>query len=201
MRPKSWLKEDEPTSTASVLRTSGGTVSVSAAEGRGAASQEQQPSAAVEDRKPGAAKPQAQPVERPKIAAVDVTAGKPDPSRALKDPNSILSKRQIFFDYDKYDVKDQYRPLIEAHAKYLRENPAAKMLIQGNADERGSREYNIALGQRRSDNVKKMLILLGARDAQLESVSLGEEKPMCADSNEQCWSKNRRGDMLYSGEY
>jgi peptidoglycan-associated lipoprotein len=163
--------------------------------------EEPQPSAAVEDRKPGAAKPQAQPVERPKIAAVDVTAGKPDPSRALKDPNSILSKRQIFFDYDKYDVKDQYRPLIEAHAKYLRDNPSAKMLIQGNADERGSREYNIALGQRRSDNVKKMLILLGARDAQLESVSLGEEKPMCADSNEQCWSKNRRGDMLYSGEY
>jgi peptidoglycan-associated lipoprotein len=163
--------------------------------------EEPQPSAAVEDRKPSAAKPQAQPVERPKIAAVDVTAGKPDPSRALKDPNSILSKRQIFFDYDKYDVKDQYRPLIEAHAKYLRDNPSAKMLIQGNADERGSREYNIALGQRRSDNVKKMLILLGARDAQLESVSLGEEKPMCADSNEQCWSKNRRGDMLYSGEY
>ena len=163
--------------------------------------EEQQPSAAVEDRKPGAAKPQAQPVERPKIAAVDVTAGKPDPSRALKDPNSILSKRQIFFDYDKYDVKDEYRPLIEAHAKYLRENPSAKMLIQGNADERGSREYNVALGQRRSDNVKRMLILLGARDAQLESVSLGEEKPMCAEHSEQCWSKNRRGDMLYGGEY
>ncbi|HEU4923398.1 MAG TPA: peptidoglycan-associated lipoprotein Pal [Burkholderiales bacterium] len=165
--------------------------------------EEQQPSAAVEDRKPGAAKPgaDARTVERPKIAAVDVTAGKPDASRALKDPNSILSKRQIFFDYDKYDVKDEYRPLVEAHAKYLRENPSAKMLIQGNADERGSREYNIALGQRRSDNVRRMLILLGARDAQLESVSLGEEKPMCADHNEQCWSKNRRGDMLYSGEY
>src|SRR5512145_2653496 len=90
--------------------------------------EEQQPSAAVEDRKPGAAKPgaDARTVERPKIAAVDVTAGKPDPSRALKDPNSILSKRQIFFDYDKYDVKDEYRPLIDAHAKYLRDNPSAK---------------------------------------------------------------------------
>jgi peptidoglycan-associated lipoprotein len=164
--------------------------------------EEPQPSAAVEDRKPGA-KPgvEARTVEAPKVAAVDVTAGKPDSSRALKDPNSILSKRQIFFDYDKYDVKDEYRPLIEAHAKYLRENPSAKMLIQGNADERGSREYNVALGQRRSDNVKRMLILLGARDAQLESVSLGEEKPMCAEHSEQCWSKNRRGDMLYSGEY
>ncbi len=163
--------------------------------------EEQKPgAAAVEDRsKPAAAKPgaDARSVERAKIAAIDVTAT----ASALKDPGNILSRRQIFFDYDKFDIKDEYRPLIEAHAKYLRENPNAKMLIQGNADERGSREYNIALGQRRSDNVRKMLTLLGARDAQLESVSLGEEKPMCAESNEQCWSKNRRGDMLYSGEY
>jgi peptidoglycan-associated lipoprotein len=167
---------------------------------------EDQAAAQVEERgpgKPGAGKPgaEARPVERPKIAAVDVTAGRKDPASALKDPASILSKRQIFFDYDKFDVKDEYRSLIEAHAKYLRENPNAKMLIQGNADERGSREYNVALGQKRSDNVKKMLILLGARDAQLESVSLGEEKPACADQNENCWSKNRRGDLLYSGEY
>jgi peptidoglycan-associated lipoprotein len=163
---------------------------------------EDQAAASVEDRKPGA-KPgaEARSVERPKIAAVDVTAGRKDPASALKDPASILSKRSIFFDYDKYDVKDEYRSLIEAHAKYLRENPNARMLIQGNADERGSREYNVALGQKRSDNVRKMLILLGARDAQLESVSLGEEKPACAEHSEDCWSKNRRGDMLYSGEY
>ena len=166
---------------------------------------EDQQSAGVEDRtKPGAAKPgaQAKPVERPKIGAVDVSKpGVKDMSAALKDPASPLSKRQIFFDYDKFEVKDEYRPLIEAHAKYLRENPNAKMLIQGNADERGSREYNVALGQKRSDNVKKMLILLGAREAQVESVSLGEEKPMCADHSESCWAKNRRGDMLYGGEY
>jgi peptidoglycan-associated lipoprotein len=162
------------------------------------------PSPSVEDRsKPGPAKPgaEARAVEPPKVAAVDLTAGKPEPAGMLKDPNNILSKRQIFFDYDRFDIKEEYRPLIEAHAKYLRENPNAKMLIQGNADERGSREYNISLGQRRSDSVKKMLILLGARDAQLESVSLGEEKPACGESNEQCWAKNRRGEMLYSGEY
>jgi flagellar motor protein MotB len=87
------------------------------------------------------------------------------------------------------------------HAKFLRENPSAKMLIQGNADERGSREYNVGLGQRRSDTVKKMLTLLGAREEQIESVSLGEEKPMCGEHTEGCWAKNRRGDMLYSGEY
>ncbi len=163
-----------------------------------------QAGAAVEDRSKPGAKPGAQPVERPQVGKLDVTkpGGASDSSlAALKDPSSPLSKRQIFFDYDRFDVKDEYRPLIEAHAKYLRENPNAKMLIQGNADERGSREYNVALGQKRSDNVKKMLVLLGAREAQLESVSLGEEKPMCADHNENCWSKNRRGDMLYGGEY
>jgi peptidoglycan-associated lipoprotein len=162
---------------------------------------EDQTAAGVEDRSKPGAKPGTKPVERPKIAAVDVTQGRKDPAAALKDPGSLLSKRQIFFDYDKFDVKDEYRPLVEAHARYLRENPNAKMLIQGNADERGSREYNVALGQRRSDNVKKMLMLLGAREAQVESVSLGEEKPMCAEHNEACWAKNRRGEMLYGGEY
>src|SRR5205085_10351992 len=92
------------------------------------------------------------------------TPGKPGASAfaALKDPNNILSKRSVYFDFDKFDVKPEYRSLVEAHAKFLRENPSAKMLIQGNADERGSREYNVGLGQRRSDNLKKMLTLLGA---------------------------------------
>jgi peptidoglycan-associated lipoprotein len=165
---------------------------------------EDQAAAKVEDRtgsgtgKPGA---QAQPVERPKIAAVDVTSGRKDAASALKDHANILSKRTILFDYDKFEVKDEYRSLVEAHARYLRDNPNAKMLIQGNADERGSREYNVGLGQRRSDSVKKMLMLLGAKEAQVESVSLGEEKPACNDHNEGCWAKNRRGEMLYGGEY
>ena len=165
---------------------------------------EDQSAAKVEDRTgSGAGKPgaQAQPVERPKIAAVDVTSGRKDAASALKDPANILSKRTILFDYDKFEVKDEYRSLVEAHARYLRDNPNAKMLIQGNADERGSREYNVSLGQRRSDSVKKMLMLLGAKEAQVESVSLGEEKPACTDHNEGCWSKNRRGEMLYGGEY
>ena len=164
---------------------------------------EEQAAAGVEDRsKPGAGKPGAQPVERPQVGQLDVTKpGAKDMSGMLKDPANILSKRTVYFDYDRFDVKEEFRPLIEAHAKYLRENPNAKMLIQGNADERGSREYNVALGQRRSDAVKKMLTLLGAREAQLESVSLGEEKPACQEHNEGCWAKNRRGEMLYGGEY
>ena len=119
----------------------------------------------------------------------------------LKDPKNILSKRSVLFDYDSYVIKDQYRPLVEAHAKFLVSHPKVKMLIQGNTDERGSREYNLALGQKRADAVKKALSLLGVSEGQLESVSLGEEKPSCADSGESCWAANRRGDMLYSGEF
>jgi peptidoglycan-associated lipoprotein len=119
----------------------------------------------------------------------------------LKDPNNVLSKRSIYFDYDSDAVKDEYRPLLQAHANYLKERRAARMLIQGNADERGSREYNIALGQRRADNIKRMLVLLGGTEAQLESVSLGEEKPRCSAQTEECYRENRRGDLLYNGEY
>jgi peptidoglycan-associated lipoprotein len=161
---------------------------------------EEQAPAGVEGRKPGATPPSA--VQSKPIPKVDVT-GKPagSPFAQLKDPNSILSKRSIYFDFDKFEVKDEYRPLVEAHAKFLRENPSAKMLIQGNADERGSREYNVGLGQRRSDSVKKMLSLLGVKENQIEAVSLGEEKPQCTDHGENCWAKNRRDDMLYNGEY
>jgi len=163
---------------------------------------EEQSAAGVEDRKPGAPGAAPTPVQPKPIARVDVT-GKPagSPYAALKDPNSILSKRSIYYEFDKFDVRDEYRSLVEAHAKFLRENPDARMLIQGNADERGSREYNVGLGQRRSDGVKKMLTLLGVRENQIESVSLGEEKPQAEGHSEQAWSKNRRSDMLYSGEY
>jgi peptidoglycan-associated lipoprotein len=120
---------------------------------------------------------------------------------ALTDPKNILSKRSVMFDFDSYVVKDEFRPLVEAHAKFLVQNPTMKMLIQGNADERGSREYNLALGQKRADAVRKALTLLGAKEAQIESVSLGEEKPRCSDATEACYAQNRRGDMLYSGEF
>jgi peptidoglycan-associated lipoprotein len=116
-------------------------------------------------------------------------------------PQIDLSKRSVFYDYDKYDIKDEYRPALQAHGKYLAENRGKKMLIQGNCDERGSREYNIALGQRRAEGVKRMLVLMGATEAQVEPVSLGEEKPRCVDHNEACWWQNRRSDMLYGGEY
>jgi peptidoglycan-associated lipoprotein len=119
----------------------------------------------------------------------------------LKDPKSPLSKRSIYFDLDSYVVKDEYKSLLEQHAKFMAKNGSYKMLIQGNADERGSREYNLALGQKRAEAVKKTMMLLGAKETQLESVSLGEERPACAEATESCWAQNRRGDMLYSGEF
>jgi len=159
--------------------------------------EDEQKGAVVEDRSKGG-KPG---VDSRTITGRDVTgtatAGKADDPRK----KGVLSQRSIYYEFDKFDVKEQYRPVVEAHAKYLRENSGAKMLIQGNADERGSREYNIGLGQRRSDGVKKMMILLGARESQIESVSLGEEKPQAEGHNEEAWAKNRRSDLLYGDEY
>jgi peptidoglycan-associated lipoprotein len=118
----------------------------------------------------------------------------------LRDPNNILSKRSVFFDFDSFVVKDEFRPLVEAHARYLQQNRAARMTVQGNTDERGSREYNIALGQRRADAVKRMMTLSGAQDAQIETVSFGKEKPRNPGHDEAAWAQNRRGDIAYAGE-
>jgi len=159
----------------------------------------EEPKAAVEDRTPTTTT-----TIPPRQSVPTVTPTQPRADQVpnvLKDPNNILSKRSIYYDYDKYDVKEDYKALLQAHARYLTQNRNAKMLIQGNCDERGSREYNIALGQKRADGVKKLLLLMGAQENQLESVSLGEEKPRCTENTEACYAQNRRGDMLYGGEY
>lgn len=119
---------------------------------------------------------------------------------ALHDPNNILSKRSVYFDFDSFVVKDDYKPLVEAHARYLQAHPDAKMTIQGNTDERGSHEYNIALGQKRADAVKRMMTLLGAGDSQIETVSFGKEKPKNPGHDEAAWAENRRDDIVYAGE-
>ena len=121
-------------------------------------------------------------------------------ANVLRDPNNILSKRSVYFDFDSFVVKDEYRPLVEAHARYLQQNRNARMTVQGNTDERGSREYNIALGQKRADAVKRMMTLLGAQDSQIETVSFGKEKPKNAGHDEASWAENRRDDILYAGE-
>ncbi|OIQ91933.1 peptidoglycan-associated lipoprotein precursor [mine drainage metagenome] len=118
----------------------------------------------------------------------------------LTDPNNILSKRNVYFDFDKYDIKPEYRALIEAHAQYLVSHPDASIRIEGNADDRGSREYNLALGQKRAVAVKKAANVLGVADKQIETISYGEEKPKAIGENEAAWAQNRRADIVYSGE-
>ncbi len=98
-------------------------------------------------------------------------------------------------------MKLDYFPVIEAHSKFLKKNTTGKVLIQGNADERGSSEYNLALGQKRAEAVKTTLKLLGVKEDQIEAVSLGKEKPRNPGHDEAAWAENRRADILYKGEY
>jgi peptidoglycan-associated lipoprotein len=153
-----------------------------------------QSAATVEERNP-------ETVSTSEVRPINVTERNEKGDPRLKDPNSPLSKRTIYFDLDSHIVKDEYKSLLDHHARFLAGNGKYKMLIQGNTDERGTREYNLGLGQKRSEAIKKALLLLGAKEDQLEAVSLGEEHPACSVSTEECWARNRRGDMLYTGEF
>ncbi|MFO1338157.1 MAG: peptidoglycan-associated lipoprotein Pal [Burkholderiaceae bacterium] len=103
--------------------------------------------------------------------------------------------RTVYFDFDSFVVKDEYRPIVEGYARYLGNNKAKKMLVEGHTDERGSREYNLALGQKRAEAVQKAMLLVGASDGQLEAVSFGEERPADAGHDEAAWAKNRRAEL------
>jgi len=118
----------------------------------------------------------------------------------LTDPKSILSKRSVYFDFDSNVVNEGYQGLVQAHAKYLVDKRSLNVKIEGNCDERGSREYNLALGQRRAEAVKKVMTVLGVQDGRIETVSFGEEKPAANGHDEASWAKNRRGDIKYAGE-
>jgi peptidoglycan-associated lipoprotein len=115
----------------------------------------------------------------------------------LNDPNNILSKRETFFDFDKSVVKAEYKPMLQAHGQFLGANADRRVEVEGNCDERGSSEYNLALGNRRANAVKKMLEVSGAKAAQIATVSFGEEKPRDTAHNEAAWSQNRRADIVY----
>ena len=144
--------------------------------------------------------------EPAKIVEAKPEPVKPADTREVKpvaavevDPLTVgaLAKRSIYFDYDSFVVKAEFQATIEAHAKYLVLNKGRKILVQGNTDERGGREYNIALGQKRAEAVRKALALLGVAEAQVEAVSLGEEKPKATGSDEASWAENRRSDIVY----
>src|SRR5450756_2155207 len=116
---------------------------------------------------------------------------------SLNDPASILAKRSVYYPFDVSAVQDADKPIVVAHAKYLSEHPDRNVRVEGNADERGSNEYNLALGQRRADGVNQMLVLGGAKASQIETVSYGEEKPKATGHDEASWSQNRRSDIKY----
>ena len=115
----------------------------------------------------------------------------------LDDPNSPLSKRIIYFEYDSSEINPQYRSVIEAHAQYLVAHPDITLSLEGHADERGSREYNLALGERRAISVKEMMTVLGASSSQIRTISYGEERPIDEGHDEAAWSQNRRVELVY----
>jgi peptidoglycan-associated lipoprotein len=111
-----------------------------------------------------------------------------------------LAQRSVYFDYDSNVVKDEYQGLVQAHSRYLGDKRDTRIRIEGNTDERGSREYNLALGQRRAEAVKKVMSVLGVQDGRVETISYGEEKPKSTGHDEQAWAQNRRADIKYPGE-
>ncbi len=142
-------------------------------------------------------------VTPPPAAERPVTTDRLDPRdftdpRNLDNPDSLLNQRTIFFEFDRSNVRQQFRPIIEAHGAYMRANPSARIILEGHADERGSREYNLGLGERRGNSVQELLVAAGASARQIEVVSYGEERPVCRQSNEDCWQRNRRAEIVYT---
>ena len=142
----------------------------------------------------------------PVVVETPRAAPQPQPAPAVQaktlpahlDPNSpLFQKRSVYFDFDKYDIKSQYSSVIEQHAAYLKANPDLQVRLEGNADERGGREYNLALGQKRSEAVKRAMGTQGASNSQQEAVSFGKEKPKALGHDEASWAENRRVDIVY----
>jgi peptidoglycan-associated lipoprotein len=115
----------------------------------------------------------------------------------LDDPKGALAGRSIYFAYDDFSVDPKYQPLIQAHGQYVGAHGAAQIRIEGNTDERGSREYNLSLGDKRAQIVAKQLVLMGAKQSQIEAVSYGEERPKAEGHDEAAWAENRRADIRY----
>jgi peptidoglycan-associated lipoprotein len=127
--------------------------------------------------------------------------GAPDDTRftgsPLDDPSSLLSKRVIYFDFDRAEIKPEFRDIVRAHAEYLTANSRTRVVLEGHTDERGTREYNMGLGERRANAVRSMLTLQGVASNQIESVSYGEERPVALGHDEESWRLNRRVEIVY----
>lgn len=121
-------------------------------------------------------------------------------TRDSLDSDSCLRQRVIYFDLDKTEIKPEFQAQMACHAAYLKQFPEARVTLEGNADERGSREYNLGLGERRGNAVQGALNAAGGSSSQLNVVSYGEERPVCREHNESCWSKNRRVEIVYTAK-
>lgn len=121
-------------------------------------------------------------------------------TRDSLDTDACLRQRVVYFDFDKSEIKPEFQAQMACHAEYLRQFPDARVTLEGNADERGTREYNLGLGERRGNAVQSALSAAGASSGQLNVVSYGEERPTCKEHNEGCWSKNRRVEIVYTAK-
>ncbi|MFO1335106.1 MAG: peptidoglycan-associated lipoprotein Pal [Piscinibacter sp.] len=147
---------------------------------------------------PATPAPAAAPAPAPAAAATPASTVTTVNLPAHLDPNSAISKeRSVYFDFDDFSIKPAYTALVERHGKYLGATAGLTAKVEGNADERGSAEYNLALGQKRAEAVVKALKIYGAKDGQLEAVSWGEERPASSGHDEAAWAQNRRADIVY----
>ena len=147
---------------------------------------------------PATPAPAAAPAPAPAAAATPASTVTTVNLPAHLDPNSAISKeRSVYFDFDDFSIKPAYTALVERHGKYLAATAGLTAKVEGNADERGSAEYNLALGQKRAEAVVKALKIYGAKDGQLEAVSWGEERPASSGHDEAAWAQNRRADIVY----
>jgi peptidoglycan-associated lipoprotein len=125
------------------------------------------------------------------------TAGTSLSDREKQRRAELLSQRRVYFAFDSSSIDDEARAIIEAHSAHLVANPQIKVALEGNCDERGTREYNLALGERRAQAVERMMKVLGVAGSRIKTVSYGEEKPLCQEHNESCWRQNRRAEIGY----
>ena len=139
-------------------------------------------------------------------ATARVTVNAPPPPPTNQNGNETEAQlfasnmQDVFFDYDSYDVTQQYQQVLSADARFLQQHPNIKFTIEGHCDERGSTEYNLALGDNRANSTKQALVSLGIPASRIRTISYGKEKPFCTESTEACWSQNRRAHFVYQGQ-
>lgn len=134
----------------------------------------------------------------PVVDTTPVDDGRYSPSDL--DTDSCLRQRVVYFDLDQSNIRPEFQAIMGCHAKYLQDRPSSRITLEGHADERGTREYNLGLGERRGNAVSDALVASGGSASQLTTVSYGEERPVCMDSGENCWSRNRRVEIVYTAQ-